>query len=183
METVATPTTLSEQQEPTQLPPALWPTPIPPLFEPRNVPWPSPIPVEELLAERATPFQPAVAAETDVAIEMEVTAPLGVPVAFSFGEIRTETHCEYDAAGTLIAAVTTIIISPDPYWENWEGAPLTYSWTASNGGISGSGLTANWSRSVQSGRLGGGNATLTVSDGTDGSFTPAQAAFELTTCQ
>ncbi len=143
-----TPTTLSEQQEPTQLPPALWPTVIPPLFEPVNVPEPTFYSTRWTLNTQVAP------------------PPPGVSRPLFFGQISTNTQCEHDVAGQLIGAVTTITVAPDPYW---EGAPLTYTWSASNGSITGSGVTATWTRLIESGQVADGEVTVTVSDGMGGS--------------
>ncbi len=79
------------------------------------------------------------------------------------------TQFQYDDLGRLIGAVTTITIdtpASDP-----DGDPLTYTWSATNGSISGSGLTATWTRVITFGRVAPGTATVTVSDGRGGSDT------------
>ena len=83
-------------------------------------------------------------------------------------ELTTETQFSYDPNGQLISAVTTITISPatDP-----DGDSLTYSWTASNGTITGAGLTSTWTRVVQSGGVVPGKATVEARDGKGGSDT------------
>jgi hypothetical protein len=81
-----------------------------------------------------------------------------------FGDVSFETECEADETRRLfVSAVTTITISPNPYWES---TPLTYTWSVDTASIAGSGPTATWTRLIESGRVAGGQATVTVSDGT-----------------
>lgn len=80
--------------------------------------------------------------------------------------ISTDTSYEYDDEGNLTGVVTTITIpaATDP-----DGDPLTYTWSASNGSISGAGLTATWTRAVDYGEPQSGTVTVTASDGRGGS--------------
>jgi hypothetical protein len=77
------------------------------------------------------------------------------------------TQFQYDpTTGYLIGATTTInVLTPavDP-----DGDPLTYTWTASNGSITASGLSATWTRVIELGRPKSGTATVTASDGKGG---------------
>lgn len=104
-------------------------------------------------------------------MQLHVTRPAGVPMPWLYGESGTETQCTYDDPGNVTGAVTTITVTPHPDWEGWQGAPLTYTWSASNGSITASGLTATWKRPVESEPIAMivGEATLTVSDGTGAS--------------
>lgn len=66
----------------------------------------------------------------------------------------------------LSGQIEKLTISPgasDP-----DGDPLTYSWTASTGSMSGSGLTATWTREVQNCARVSGTVTITASDGKGG---------------
>ena len=75
----------------------------------------------------------------------------------------------YNDLGQLIGVDTTItILTPatDP-----DGDTLTYSWSATNGTIEGSGLTAIWHRVISFGQVQGGTVTITVSDGRGGTDT------------
>lgn len=112
------------------------------------------------------PFTPPVViSQTEVNVVVRVASPPDFVPVGPFGSIDAETECQYDAGGNVIGAVMTIAIPPisKPY-----GAPLTYTWTASNGSIAGSGPTAKWTRLIDSGRIAAGEATLTVTDGTEG---------------
>jgi hypothetical protein len=77
------------------------------------------------------------------------------------------TQFQYDpTTGYLIGATTTInVLTPavDP-----DGDPLTYTWTASNGSITGNGLSATWTRVIELGQPKRGTATVTASDGKGG---------------
>jgi hypothetical protein len=81
--------------------------------------------------------------------------------------IAAMTSYRYDEDGHLIGAVTGIqIFTPcsDP-----DGDPLAYAWTASNGSISGSGLTATWINEIAGAKPKDGTVTVTCSDGRGGS--------------
>jgi hypothetical protein len=75
---------------------------------------------------------------------------------------------QYDPnTGHLTGVISTItVLSPatDP-----DGNPLTYSWTATNGSITGNGLTATWSHPIANRSAVPGTATITVTDGRGGS--------------
>lgn len=62
----------------------------------------------------------------------------------------------------------TVKITISPGASDPDGDPLTYSWAASNGSISGSGLTATWTRLVQNCAAVPGTVTVTASDGKGG---------------
>lgn len=81
-------------------------------------------------------------------------------------QTQISTQFQYNSLGQLVGAVTTITIAPavDP-----DHDPLTYSWTASNGSISGNGVTATWNRVIEFGRVKAGNVTVVVRDGRGGS--------------
>lgn len=81
----------------------------------------------------------------------------------------SSTHYSYDTNGRLVGVTTTITLSPgatDP-----DGDSLTYSWTATNGTITGNGLNATWQRYLIGGRVQAGDVTVTASDGHGGSAT------------
>ena len=107
---------------------------------------------------------------TTVLFDLQVTVPSLVPVPWPFGEISFESQCQFDDRDQLTSVVVTITVSPDPFWEDWPGSPFTYTWSASSGSITGSGLTAIWTRPIENGFPVEGEATLTISDGTGGSF-------------
>ena len=107
---------------------------------------------------------------TTVQFDLQVTIPDLVAVPMFFGAISFESQCQFDDAGQLTSVVTTITVSPPTFWEDWPGPPLTYTWSASSGSITGSGFTATWSRPIENGFPVEGEATLTISDGTGGSF-------------
>jgi hypothetical protein len=81
---------------------------------------------------------------------------------------QASTQLQYDpTTGFLVGATTTInALTPavDP-----DGDVLTYTWTASNGSITASGLSATWTRVIEFGRPKPGTATVTASDGKGGS--------------
>lgn len=83
--------------------------------------------------------------------------------------IRQGTDFRYDGNGLLIGATTTIeLVTPpvDP-----DGDPLSYTWSATNGSITGNGLTATWQRVLSRGWIQGGTVTVVVSDGRGGTAT------------
>ena len=82
--------------------------------------------------------------------------------------VQATTSFQYDANGRLAGATTTITVSPatDP-----DGDALSYAWAATNGSISGNGVTATWTRMIQSGQPARGSVTVTASDGSGGSDT------------
>jgi hypothetical protein len=91
-------------------------------------------------------------------------------LSIGFG-VEADTTLEYDETGQLVGAVTTITLSipaSDP-----DGDPLTYVGSASNGSIGGSGLTATWTRAIESEKPKPGEVVVTASDGKGGtaSFT------------
>lgn len=82
---------------------------------------------------------------------------------------NSSTHFQYDSAGRLVGATTTInVLTPasDP-----DGDSVTYSWGATNGSIVGNGLSATWTRVIEFGRPKAGNAVITASDGRGGTDT------------
>jgi hypothetical protein len=60
--------------------------------------------------------------------------------------------------------VITVPAAADP-----DGDSLTYSWSASNGSISGAGVTATWTRALDFGEPQPGTVTVTADDGRGGS--------------
>lgn len=84
------------------------------------------------------------------------------------------TEYQYDTNGRLVGAVTTITITTPA--TDQDGDSLTYGWSASNGAITGNGLTATWQRVIESGRVKKGSVTVIASDGRGGS---AQVNFEV----
>lgn len=95
--------------------------------------------------------------------------PANQPPAFAQpATLHEETYFIRDNQGHLTSSVTTFTIpgASDP-----DGDPLTYTWTASEGSISGSGLTATWTRVAEGGQVQPGTVTVTVSDGRGGSDT------------
>ncbi len=74
---------------------------------------------------------------------------------------QSSTNYSYDDLGRLIGATTTITISASDADNN----PLTFSWSASNGSISGNTATATWQRVISVGQVASGVVTATVSDG------------------
>jgi hypothetical protein len=72
-------------------------------------------------------------------------------------------------SGFLTGALTTInVLTPatDP-----DGDPITYTWSATNGSITGTGLSASWQRLISLGLPTDGDATIAASDGRGGSDT------------
>ena len=84
------------------------------------------------------------------------------------------TEFQYDENGRLVGAVTTITITTPA--TDQDGDPITYGWSASNGEITGNGLTATWKREIESGRVKKGAVTVIASDGRGGT---AQVNFEV----
>jgi YD repeat-containing protein len=74
--------------------------------------------------------------------------------------VTRTTAFSYDAAGDLVGAKTTIVITAT----DAEGDPLTYEWAVVTGTISGNGPTAVWNRPISMGRPVPGNVTVTVTD-------------------
>jgi hypothetical protein len=83
-------------------------------------------------------------------------------------QIQTTTNYQYDDLGRLMGATTTITVSAaaDP-----DGDPVTYSWSATNGSITGNGTSATWNRVISYGRVASGSVTVTATDGQGGSDT------------
>ena len=80
------------------------------------------------------------------------------------------TQFHYDpSTGYLTGATTTMTVVSLP--TDPDGDRLTYSWSATNGSISGNGPTGTWEREISFGRPSIGDATVTVSDGRGGSDT------------
>ena len=76
------------------------------------------------------------------------------------------TESQYDSNGRLVGAVTTItVLSPAT---DADGDTITYSWSSSNGSIIGNGLIGTWNRVLANGKVQGGTATITASDGKGG---------------
>jgi hypothetical protein len=89
--------------------------------------------------------------------------PPAFPVSFQFSSY---TQYQYDDNGSLKGAITTITIPAaiDP-----DGDQLSYAWVATNGTITGNGLTGTWQQIVSYGHVQSGDVTVTVSDGKGGS--------------
>lgn len=76
------------------------------------------------------------------------------------------TEYQYDNNGRLIGAVTTItVLSPAT---DADGDAISYSWSSNNGSITGNGLIGTWNRVLANGKVQGGTATITASDGKGG---------------
>lgn len=82
--------------------------------------------------------------------------------------LRTSSSAEsqYDNNGRLIGVVTTITVLSAA--TDADGDAITYSWSSSNGGITGNGLIGTWNRVLANGKAQGGTATITASDGRGG---------------
>jgi len=91
--------------------------------------------------------------------------PPGFPTAVQTSE---ETNYEYGDDGNLTGAVTTISV---PAAADRDGDPLTYSWTATTGSITGNGLSATWVRAIEFGAPAPGTVVVTASDGRGGTAT------------
>jgi hypothetical protein len=119
-----------------------------------------------------TPYTPAIGSPVRrpltigfwVRVRVDVAPEPSMTVGPLYSEITTETECQRDEGGRVIAIVTTIS-TPAVYK---DGSPLMYTWSASNGRITGSGPEATWTQSIASGEAGTGEATLLVSDGIGG---------------
>ena len=68
--------------------------------------------------------------------------------------------------GSLQVTAVTDTITVGAPASDPDGDPLTYTWAATNGQISGSGLTATWKRVIADGHLPLGPGTLTPGDAT-----------------
>lgn len=106
-----------------------------------------------------------------------VARPNHPPQFPSEQQTKIVTSNQYNDVGVLTGAVTTISLATpasDP-----DSDPLTYAWSVEPnhdaypnvGTISGSDLTATWTRVIQYGKLAPGTVTVTVSDGRGGSDT------------
>ena len=85
-------------------------------------------------------------------------------------QTTSTTQFHYDqSSGFLTGATTTMTVVSLP--TDPDGDPLTYSWEATNGSISGNGPTGTWEREISSGQPADGDATVTVRDGRGGSDT------------
>lgn len=83
-------------------------------------------------------------------------------------KIDTSTTNQYDGSGRLIGATTSITVCAAT---DLDGDVLTYSWSATNGTIVGNGRSATWQRLLENGRIQGGSATVTATDGRGGTAT------------
>ena len=73
--------------------------------------------------------------------------------------------------GTPQISAQTLTIKLSPGATDPDGDPLTYEWSASNGNITGSGLTATWQRVVTNYQPVPGTVTVTAKDGKGGTAT------------
>lgn len=106
---------------------------------------------------------------------LEDNCPIGTdnPPPVISGNIQSSTNYSYNDLGQVISATTTITISAsDP-----DNNSLTYSWSASNGSISGNTATATWQRVISFGQVVGGVVTATVSDGQCGGISAINIHF------
>lgn len=81
--------------------------------------------------------------------------------------VQNNTYAIILGVPRLTAQTLQLTLSPgatDP-----DGDPLTYTWEASNGTITGAGLSATWVRVVQNYQVVPGTVTVTASDGRGGS--------------
>lgn len=78
----------------------------------------------------------------------------------------TSTQMQYDGSGRLIGALTTITVVSGA--SDADGDPVTYSWSSTNGSISGSSLVGSWQRLLIGGRVQGGTARITATDSRGG---------------
>jgi hypothetical protein len=76
------------------------------------------------------------------------------------------TSFQYDGNGRLVGAVTTITVLSAA--TDSDGDSVSYAWTSTNGSISGNGLVGTWTRLLVGGRIQGGTASITASDGKGG---------------
>jgi hypothetical protein len=93
------------------------------------------------------------------------------PSPFNSSQNTTYT---YDELGRLTGATTIILILTPA--TDIDGDPISYSWSATNGTITGNGLEATWNRVISFGQVLGGTVTVMASDGRGGSTT-AQIIF------
>lgn len=81
-------------------------------------------------------------------------------------QTSSSTALQYDENGRVVGAVTTItVLTPAT---DADGDAISYSWLASNGSISGTGLTGIWTRVMSGGKPQGGTASVVASDGKGG---------------
>lgn len=92
--------------------------------------------------------------------------PVVVPTVSNLAALQTATSYNWDYAPELVAATTVLTI---PAANGANSAPLSYSWTASNGTIAANGTTATWTRELATGQPVPGVITVSASDGS--SFT------------
>jgi hypothetical protein len=135
---------------------------------PTHAPTPTGTPAPEVVTVAPVPAQDTEAPQVTPA-PTQPPAPPATNQAPAFPDsisISTDTSFEYDDDGYLTGAVTVITVpaAADP-----DGDSLTYNWSASNGSISGAGVTATWTRALDFGEPQPGTVTVTADDGRGGS--------------
>jgi hypothetical protein len=99
-------------------------------------------------------------ARDDAGNTASTSLAISVPVFANQMSLQTNTTYQYDGAARLINATTAIAIAVPPAA---DGSPVTYTWAASNGTITGNGPTASWGRAlVAPGQPVAGSVTLTL---------------------
>jgi hypothetical protein len=88
---------------------------------------------------------------------------ISVPLFSGSVALQTNTALQYDQAGRLIAATTSIALAVPAAS---DGSPTAYTWTASSGTLTGNGATASWARQIDaSGQVTPSALTVTLTYG------------------
>jgi hypothetical protein len=101
-----------------------------------------------------------------------VQQPPNQPPSFGAQQITRVVSNQYVIVlGQVKLSAQTVGITLSPGATDPDGDPLSYTWEATNGSITGNGLSATWVRAIQNYLVSPGTATVTASDGRGGTAT------------